>query len=144
MKTEASLASIFGRVAAPCHPAQPHPGVKMSSALPAQCVDPHSVGMSPERLQLLDATLQQLVFEGQLPFARLKVLRYGKLVHDITVNSSLGEQTEESIYRYYSMTKIVTSVAVLICVERGLLALDDPVEKYVPEMAGARVVVGGI
>lgn len=143
LKTEASLASIFGRVAAPCHPAQPHPGVKMSSALPAQCVDPHSVGMSPERLQLLDATLQQLVFEGQLPFARLKVLRYGKLVHDITVNSSLGEQTEESIYRYYSMTKIVTSVAVLICVERGLLALDDPVEKYVPEMAGARVVVGG-
>lgn len=99
--------------------------------------------MSAARLELLDHALRQCVESGQLPFARLKVMRHGLLVHDVTVNSGLGTQTEDSIYRYYSMTKIVTSVATLLAVERGLMRLDDPVEKYIPEAANAHVVVQG-
>ena len=105
--------------------------------------DPEALGMSAVRLELLDHTLRQCVESGQLPFARLKVMRHGQLIHDVTVNSRLGTQTEDSIYRYYSMTKIVASVATLLAVERGLMRLDDPVEKYIPEAANARVVVQG-
>ena len=106
-------------------------------------VDPEALGMSAARLELLDHTLRQSVESGQLPFARLKVMRHGQLIHDVTVNSSLGTQTEDSIYRYYSMTKIVASVTTLLAVERGLMRLDDPVEKYIPEAANPRVVVHG-
>ena len=105
--------------------------------------DPERLGMSADRLRLLDSTLRHLVDSGQLPYARLKVLRHGRLVHDVTVNSELGTQTEDSIYRYYSMTKIVASVTALLAVERGFMRLDDPIEKYIPEAANARVVVCG-
>eukprot|EP01052_Picozoa_sp_SAG31_P022156 SAG31_NODE_1749_length_7358_cov_6.713872_6_plen_71_part_00 len=62
-------------------------------------------------------------------------MRHGRLVADITVNSELGTQTEDSIYRFYSMTKVVASVVCMIGVERGLMRLDDPIEKYIPEFA---------
>ena len=106
-------------------------------------IDPSSLGMSDGRLAQLETTLRACVADGQLPFARMKVLRHGQIVYDVTVNSELGTQTEDSIYRYYSMTKIVASVTCLLAVERGLMRLDDPVEKYIPEMKDAVVVVGG-
>lgn len=50
---------------------------------------------------------------------------------------------KDSIFRIYSMTKTVTTVAVLMLMEEGKLNLDDPVEKYLPEFAGMQVFAGG-
>jgi len=46
-------------------------------------------------------------------------------------------------FRIYSMTKPVTSVAAMICYEQGLIALDDPLSKFIPEFADMRVFTGG-
>lgn len=50
---------------------------------------------------------------------------------------------EDAIFRVYSMTKTVTSVAVLMLVEQGKVALDDPIGKHLPELAGLKVLAGG-
>jgi CubicO group peptidase (beta-lactamase class C family) len=50
---------------------------------------------------------------------------------------------KDSIFRIYSMTKTVTTVAVLMLMEEGKLSLDDPVQKYLPEFAGMQVFAGG-
>ena len=73
----------------------------------------------------------------------MKVMRHGKLFFDVTIDGKEVKQDEQSIYRFYSMTKVVASVAVLIAVERGRMALDDPVEKYIPEFRGCQVYAGG-
>lgn len=49
----------------------------------------------------------------------------------------------DSLFRIYSMTKPITIVAALICVERGLFSLDDPLEKFIPEFANPVVCVSG-
>ena len=54
---------------------------------------------------------------------------------------SFGETNERTLFRMASMTKPVTAVATMIAVERGLLSLDDPIEKYLPEFANMRVAV---
>ena len=56
---------------------------------------------------------------AELPFARLKIAKAGKLVYDETFNGPLGTITEDSYYRYYSQTKIIATVATLLAAERG-------------------------
>ena len=99
--------------------------------------------MSAERLARVGALMQKMVDEGTIPYARCKVMRHGQLVYDSTVNSALGTQTEDSIYRFYSMTKIIASAVCMIGVERGLMRLDDPIEKYIPEFATTGVYKSG-
>ena len=88
---------------------------------------PESVGMDSTRLDRLGELLQGMVDDGKLPFARIKVCKAGKLVYDFTANGPCGTITEDSLYRYYSQTKIVATMVTLIAMERGLLRLDDPV-----------------
>ena len=47
-------------------------------------------------------------------------------MYDQTINGPLGTITEDSLYRYYSQTKIIATVTTLLAAERGLLRLDDP------------------
>ena len=106
-------------------------------------IDPSLVGMSAQRLAKLKGLIQKMIDDEHIPYGRIKVMRHSKLVADVTVNSDLGSQTEESIYRFYSMTKIVASVVCMIAVERGLMRLDDPIEKYIPEFRGVGVYKSG-
>jgi hypothetical protein len=110
---------------------------------PLAAADPAAHGMSAERLARVGALMQKMVDEGTIPYARCKVMRHGQLVYDSTVNSALGTQTEDSIYRFYSMTKIIASAVCMIGVERGLMRLDDPIEKYIPEFASTGVYKSG-
>ena len=110
---------------------------------------PESVGMSSKQLARIDQFLaERYVDAGLLPCALLQVARAGKLVH----NSVLGKASlesgkalaEDSIVRIYSMTKPLTSIAFMMLVEEGKVALDDPVHRFIPGWQELRVYVAGI
>ncbi|RZJ83032.1 MAG: class A beta-lactamase-related serine hydrolase, partial [Massilia sp.] len=100
-----------------------------------------------ERLQHLDGFLQQATgAKGYLGAVSL-VWRDGKVVQSGAYGyrdlARTQPMKEDSIFRIYSMTKTVTTVAALILVEQGKLSLDDPVENRLPEFAGLQVFDGG-
>ena len=77
------------------------------------------------------------------PHARVAVVKGGKRVFDETACAAGFERPgDDSIYRWYSMTKIVTSIAVMQCYERGLLSPTDPVAGYIPAFGETRVYTG--
>jgi CubicO group peptidase (beta-lactamase class C family) len=79
----------------------------------------------------------------KIPGAVLLIQQHGRLVHleSFGVRSVATRQpmTPDTIFRIYSMSKAVTSVAIMMLVEDGKLSLDDPVSKYIPAFAGAKV-----
>lgn len=106
-------------------------------------------GFSAERLGRIDRFLQErYVAPGKIPCAQLLVSRRGELVHQ----SVLGQQdpergvalAEDTVFRIYSMTKPVTSVALMSLVEEGLIALDDPVARHIPAFADLGVFQAGV
>ncbi len=106
-----------------------------------------SVGFCPARLTRISPWLKRYVDEKKLPFAHVAVLRKGQLaynnfygVRDIEEGSPI---LEDGIYRIYSMTKLVTTVAALVLYEKGAFQLDDPVDKFVNEFRDARVFISG-
>ena len=104
-------------------------------------------GFCPARLTRISPWLKRYVDEKKLPFAHVAVLRKGQLaysnfygVRDIEEGSPV---VEDGIYRIYSMTKLVTTVAALALYEKGAFQLDDPVDKFVDEFRDARVFISG-
>ncbi|CAN5787441.1 serine hydrolase domain-containing protein [soil metagenome] len=98
---------------------------------------PESLGMCSQRLARIDKFLvDQYIAPGKMPCALLQVARQGQVVHQSVLgHASLEEGTplrEDSIFRIYSITKPVTSVAFMMLVEAGQVALDDPVHRYIP------------
>ena len=110
---------------------------------------PSRAGMSEERLQRMEEHLKRTYIDtGKLACTHTLVWRRGQLAHsaiqglaDIERNTRADDET---IYRIYSMTKPVTSVAFMMLVEEGRVALDDPVSKYIPEWRDLGVYVGGM
>ena len=106
-------------------------------------VIPESAGMSTERLAKLDSKMLEMVEQEKLPGCVTLVLRDGKVVHF----SALGFRDKESdapmqkdtMFRIASQTKAVVSVAVMILQEDGLLDINDPVGKYLPEFMQTNV-----
>jgi CubicO group peptidase (beta-lactamase class C family) len=105
-------------------------------------------GMSQERLARVERFIDEAyVAPGKLPGALVQVWRRGELV----VNAALGladrerqvPVAEDSIFRIYSMSKPITSVAIMMLVEECKIALDDPVSKYIPAWANLGVHAGG-
>ncbi|MES2685625.1 MAG: serine hydrolase domain-containing protein [Pseudomonadota bacterium] len=113
------------------------------TALPV--APPGEVGLCPDRLQRLLDVLQVDIDRGRLPGAVALVARRGKLA----LFESLGQlnpaagtpMPRDAIFRIYSMTKPVVSVAVMMLMEQGKLLLSDPVAKHLPEFAGQKVAV---
>jgi CubicO group peptidase (beta-lactamase class C family) len=95
----------------------------------------------------LRAELEKLVAEGRIPGATVMIARDGLTLTDITEGyrdvEARAPLAEDNIFRLYSMSKPITSVAILMLAEQGKLALDDPAEKYLPEWRGMRVYVSG-
>ncbi len=111
-------------------------------------VKPESVGMCSARLARVDRFLaQRYIDSGRLPCALLQVARGGQLVHQSVLGKASLESgaplAEDSIVRIYSMTKPITSVAFMMLVEQGLVALDDPVHRYIPSWRDLGVYVAG-
>ncbi|MFG3151895.1 serine hydrolase domain-containing protein [Streptomyces sp. NPDC048219] len=112
-----------------------------------QETDPDAAGLAPEALERLDRHFVRLVDEGRLPGFLVALARGGRVAH-LTVHGSRDVAaglpvTPGTLWRIYSMTKPVTSVAVLMLVEEGRLSLDDPVDRYLPAFAEPRVHMEG-
>ncbi|MCZ0942876.1 MAG: serine hydrolase [Gammaproteobacteria bacterium] len=107
---------------------------------------PEAVGLSSERLERLSAAMQGLVDEGRLAGITTLIARHGKVAHFGTFGAQDMEagkpMAEDTIFRIYSMTKPVTSVALMLLYEEGRFRLSDPVEKYIPEFKDLPVAVG--
>jgi CubicO group peptidase (beta-lactamase class C family) len=106
-------------------------------------------GFSEDRLRRIDRFLQdRYVGPGRIPCAQLLVARRGERVHQSVLGLQDRERgvplAENTVYRIYSMTKPVTSVALMSLVEEGLIGLDDPVAKYIPQWAGLGVFQAGV
>lgn len=100
-------------------------------------------GMCPVRTQRLMDVLQSEVDRQRLPGAVAVIARRGRIAlyeslgaQDPAVNSPMSK---DAIFRIYSMTKPVVSVAVMMLMEQGKLLLNDPVAKYLPEYAAQKV-----
>ena len=114
-----------------------------AQAAPLPEASPEEVGMSTERLGRIDAAMQKAVDSGELPGAVVLIARDGQLVYA----KSFGWQdraknipmANDSIFRLYSMTKPVVSVAAMMLVEEGRLGLQEPVSKYIPEFKEMKV-----
>src|SRR5579859_1582377 len=115
----------------------------LAQAAPLPQATPDEVGLSSERLTRIDAAMQKAVDSGELPGAVVLIARDGQLVYA----KSFGWQDREkkiqmrtdSIFRLYSMTKPVVSVAAMMLVEEGRLGLQEPISKYIPEFKDMKV-----
>ena len=102
-----------------------------------------NAGLHPDRAARLLAVLQSEIDSKRLPGAVAMIVRHGK----VALFESLGQQNPadassmalDSIFRIYSMTKPIVSVAVLMLMEQGKVLLSDPVSKYLPEYAKQQV-----
>jgi CubicO group peptidase (beta-lactamase class C family) len=110
-------------------------------------VDPAEAGLDAERLKRIDAHLAGYVADGRLPGWLLTIRRHGRLAYVARCGSRDLEAglpvTDDTVWRIYSMTKPVTSVAAMILYEEGRLALTDPVSDFIPAFKDVRVYAGG-
>jgi CubicO group peptidase (beta-lactamase class C family) len=114
---------------------------------PLPLASPESQGLSSERLERLHAGIQRFVDEGKHAGAVSLVARQGRIVDWHTYGKRDLEtglpMERDTICRIYSMSKIVTSVAVLALLEEARFRLDDPIGDYLPELARMKVLTGG-
>lgn len=100
-------------------------------------------GFSPSRLDLLTRRMQQDIDAGRIPGAMMQISHRGETVY----RQALGVQDpatgvptrHDTIFRIYSMTKPIVSLAAMMLVEQGRILLSDPVDGVLPELAGLRV-----
>ncbi|HWS75753.1 MAG TPA: serine hydrolase domain-containing protein [Quisquiliibacterium sp.] len=105
--------------------------------------DPYDLGLSPAQLTRMSDAFRAEIDRGRLPGAVLLVGRKGR----VGWFESLGmadpvrrtPMAHDTIFRIYSMTKPIVSLAVMMLVEEGRLLLDDPASKYMPEYAAQKV-----
>ena len=105
--------------------------------------DAGDVGLDATRLKSIDKHFNRYVDEGRLAGYAVAVSRHGKVAHFGMYGNKDSEAgtpiTDDTIYRIYSMTKPVTSIALMMLVEQGLLQLTDPVSKFIPSFGETRV-----
>jgi CubicO group peptidase (beta-lactamase class C family) len=104
---------------------------------------PDKVGFSEERLKRIASVLKGDVDNGLLPGAVVAVARRGQLAYFETVGFLDGERKvampRDAIFSLASMSKPMTSIAIMMLIEEGKLFLSDPVGKYLPDLADMKV-----
>jgi CubicO group peptidase (beta-lactamase class C family) len=118
----------------------------MTTALPL--ARPEEVGLNPAALDRLSRVLEERVAAGHIPGAVALVSRHGKVAYHESFGrldpASGAPMTADAIFRIYSMTKAIVSVAAMMLWEEGRLLLSDPVGQYIPAFTAAAVgVVSG-
>nr|WP_294505257.1 serine hydrolase domain-containing protein [uncultured Rhodopila sp.] len=117
----------------------------MTAALPT--AKPEDVGLNPAALHRLSKALEERVAAGHIPGAVALVARHGKVAYHESfgrLDPASGEpMTANAIFRIYSMTKAIVSVAAMMLWEEGRLLLTDPVGQYIPAFNAAAVGVAG-
>lgn len=106
---------------------------------------PESVGMSSERLGRIRVAMQRYVDRGEVSGVVTLVARKGQVVHFDAIGQSDVDakrpMTTDTIFRIASMTKPITSVALMMLYEEGYFLLSDPIEKWLPEFKDMKVAV---
>jgi CubicO group peptidase (beta-lactamase class C family) len=106
-------------------------------------VKPEQVGLSSERLQRITETLKADVEKRIIPGAVLLVARHGKVAFFESVGvldpATKVPMSKDAIFRIYSMSKPITSVAAMALWEDGKFNLSEPVSKYIPQLGGLKV-----
>jgi CubicO group peptidase (beta-lactamase class C family) len=110
-------------------------------------VDPDEVGFDPARLARIDRHFAAYVDDGLLPGWLIAIARHGKVAHlgnygQRDIEAGLPVELD-TIFRIYSMTKPITSVAAMILYEEGAFELKDPVSRFIRSFADTRVWRGG-
>jgi CubicO group peptidase (beta-lactamase class C family) len=109
----------------------------------AKSLSPGSASFSTEKLARLGDYIRNEIATGEIPGAIMLIQQHGRPVYfenfgvrDVATGLPM---TADSIFRLYSMSKPITSVAAMMLVEDGRLRLDDPVSKYIPAFAEVKV-----
>jgi CubicO group peptidase (beta-lactamase class C family) len=108
-----------------------------------QRTDPQSVGFDPARLARIREALERDVKDGLLPGAVVGIARHGRIAYLEAVgqrDAATGQPLwADAIFSIASMTKPMTSVAIMMLHEEGRLLLGDPASKFLPQLAGMKV-----
>ena len=108
---------------------------------------PERAGMSTDRLARIGTLMQAYVDQEAIAGSVTLVARKGKIVHfepTGVLNFDTGEPMQkDSLFRIYSMSKPITSVAAMLLFEQGKFQLDDPIANYLPEFSNVKVLVNG-
>lgn len=106
---------------------------------------PEDVGVSSMKVEQLSTFMQNLVDDGKIAGGVTMMARHGKVIHLKAVGMADREEkkpmTTDAVFRIASMSKPITSVAVMMLWEQGKIGLDDPVSKYIPEFKNPTVLV---
>ncbi len=104
---------------------------------------PETVGISAKRLQLLDQFIQDYVNKGFIPGGVFLVARDNQIVYNKTFGFRVPDKKttykKDDIFRICSMTKAITTVAIMQLYEQGKLGIDDPVQNYIPAFKKTQV-----
>ncbi|MCC2635942.1 MAG: hypothetical protein K0S48_3828 [Ramlibacter sp.] len=112
-------------------------------AQPLASARPEELGFSAERLDRVGQWLESEVAAKRIPGAVVMVVRNGRVAYGRSVGqqdpASPRPMGRDSIFRIYSMTKPIVSVAAMMMVEEGKLLLEAPVSRYIPSFANLKV-----
>ena len=105
--------------------------------------DADALGFDPARLDTIPNFFESYRAREKLSGYSILIARNGKIAHQSQRGHSAFEGghalSKDTIFRIYSMTKPITSVAIMMLVERGRIMLQDPITKYLPQFAKVRV-----
>ncbi|MCC5857571.1 MAG: beta-lactamase family protein [Ectothiorhodospiraceae bacterium] len=111
------------------------------------CTDPVALGLDPARLDRIDRWLDRLVEDRRVAGISLLINRHGENAHYHATGHADMERgtgiTPDTIFRVYSMTKPVTSLAAMMLYEEGGFQLDEPIAAFLPEFRHMDVCIGG-
>src|SRR5450759_2420839 len=111
-------------------------------------VDPKPAGLSAERLERITEHLDRnYVSPGKITGCQTLIARHGHIAYFRSLGLADREHgtpmADDTIFRIYSMTKPLTSVALMMLWEQGRFQLNDPIEKVIPEWSNMKVYVSG-
>ena len=109
---------------------------------------PGELGFSTSRLERINTWMQKYIDDGKLPGATTLVARHGKIAFCETMGYGDLEEKKplarDSILRFYSMSKPITAVAVMMLYEQGLFQLDEPLSAFIPSFQSMQVYQSGV
>ena len=117
--------------------------VGASAEAPQAIATPEEIGFSGAGFARIDAYLKNEIAGNKIPGAMMVIHRNGRTAYATSLGvrdpATKAPMTENTIFRIYSMSKPITTVAAMMLVEEGKLQLEEPVSKYIPSFANVKV-----
>lgn len=117
--------------------------VRAAIAEEPQTAKPADVGFSAERLDRITQWLRDDIGKGVVPGAVVMIVRHGQVAYfesmGVVDPETKAPMTKDAIFRIYSMSKPITTVAAMMLYEQGKITLDEPIAKYIPQFKDMKV-----